>query len=551
MYRALYRKYRPRTFDDVVGQEHITVTLKNEIALGRVSHAYLFTGSRGTGKTTCSKIIAKAVNCPHQEGGNPCGVCEVCRGIDDGSILDVSEIDAASNNGVDNIRQLREEAFFTPGVVKYRVYIIDEAHMLSTGAFNALLKMMEEPPEHVLFILATTEIHKVPATILSRCQRFDFRRIPSQVIAARLGEIAAQEQLQLEGEAALLIARLSDGGMRDALSLLDLCAAATEEITAAAVRKAAGVAVSDRLFAIAQGVQQQDAAAVLEQVNQLAAEGADYSILCGQLIAHYRNLMICHAVKEPAELIACLPEELPRYQAQAGRYSTGGVMSALTLLQEALGRMGRSAHKRTELEMALVQLCNPQEGSDLPALLARVERLEDALYRLQAASGGEGTARRNEEAAPPYASPAPGRVTGLAEQEPAAPAVEALVPPRMEEPAPAAAKPAPAAVPFDQWAQVLARLEKKNQPLHGALRASEAYLQGNRVLIHSENEFFLQLVRGNQKAKSDLKEAIAQVTGRALSIGPYRAPAASQRPTDPLEEVLQDITAMGIPVEIE
>ena len=247
MYQALYRKYRPTSFDDVVGQKHITDILRQEVASGRIAHAYLFTGSRGTGKTTCSKILAKAVNCPHQSGGNPCGVCDVCRGIDNGSITDVLEIDAASNNGVDNIRDLRAETNFTPASVKYRIYIIDEAHMLSIGAANALLKILEEPPEYVIFILATTELHKIPATILSRCQRFSFKRISPEVISQRVKDVASRENLEIDNDAADMIAKLADGGMRDALSLLDLCSGLGKKITMDTVIESAGLAGSETL----------------------------------------------------------------------------------------------------------------------------------------------------------------------------------------------------------------------------------------------------------------------------------------------------------------
>ncbi len=247
MYQVLYRKWRPQTFADVVGQPHVTASLTGAVQSGRLSHAYLFTGSRGTGKTSCAKILAKAVNCERPVDGNPCNACDTCRGIDSGSILDVIEIDAASNNGVDNIRDLREEANYTPTHAKYRVYIIDEVHMLSTGAFNALLKTLEEPPEHVKFILATTEVHKLPSTILSRCQRFDFKRIEPQDIADRLKFVAVQENISLTDDGAMLIARVSDGAMRDALSLLDRCAAYGEAITETVVSDAAGLAGRERL----------------------------------------------------------------------------------------------------------------------------------------------------------------------------------------------------------------------------------------------------------------------------------------------------------------
>ncbi len=368
MYQALYRKYRPKNFDEVVGQEHITSVLKQEIASGRIGHAYLFTGSRGTGKTSCSKIIAKAVNCPHQQDGNPCGVCDICRGIDDGSILDVTEIDAASNNGVDNIRQLREEANFTPAVTNYRVYIIDETHMLSTGAFNALLKIMEEPPEHVIFILATTEVHKIPATILSRCQRFDFKRISPQVIAQRVIEVCQRENIDIQLPAAELIGRLAEGGMRDALSLLDVCRSSSEQITVEQVRQSAGLAVSDSLFAIGDAVLAQDIPAVLQEIDRMFANSVDFEKMCVQLISHYRGLMMAKALKDPENFVPGLSQDKEALTKQASRYSMGQILYSLTVLQDTLSRMGKTTQTRTELEMAVIRLTNPasDRSLDLP-----------------------------------------------------------------------------------------------------------------------------------------------------------------------------------------
>lgn len=270
MYKVLYRKWRPQVFADVVGQPQVTITLKNELMAGRIAHAYLFTGSRGTGKTTCAKILAKAVNCLDLHDGDPCGNCEICRGIESGSVMDIVEIDAASNNGVDNIRMLREEANFTPAAAKYRVYIIDEVHMLSTGAFNALLKTLEEPPEHVIFILATTEVHKLPATILSRCQRFDFRRIPPQEIAGRLTYVAEQENAVLEEQAGLLLARLADGALRDALSLLDQCLGRSKQVTLEVVQETVGLVGRDHLFALSEAVRGHDSSSALVRVQRRA-----------------------------------------------------------------------------------------------------------------------------------------------------------------------------------------------------------------------------------------------------------------------------------------
>ena len=314
MYQVLYRKWRPQVFSDVAGQPHVTDTLRRELQEGRLSHAYLFTGSRGTGKTTCAKILAKAVNCLHPVDGNPCNECEICKGIDSGSILDVIEIDAASNNGVDNIRDLREEANFTPVAAKYRVYIIDEVHMLSIGAFNALLKTLEEPPSYVLFILATTEVHKLPATILSRCQRFDFRRIPPEDIAARLEYVAGQEGMELAHDAALLIARIADGALRDALSLLDQCAGRSKQITVEIVSEAAGLAGRGHLYELSAALRAEDSARRSPCLDELHQGSCDMERLCGDLIDHFRNLMIAKTVPTLASSLSAPRVSFSRFR---------------------------------------------------------------------------------------------------------------------------------------------------------------------------------------------------------------------------------------------
>ena len=350
MRQALYRLYRPRTFEEVVGQEPIVTVLKNEMRQGQPSHAYLFVGSRGTGKTTCAKLVAKAVNCLDLRDGSPCGECAVCRGVDDGSLLDVVEIDAASNNGVDSIRDLRSEAVFTPAVARYRVYIIDEVHMLSTSAFNALLKILEEPPEHVIFILATTEIQKVLPTIISRCQRFDFQRIESEIIARRLAEVAGREGFSLDGDAASLIARLSDGGMRDALSLLDVCAANTDAVTVETVAAAAGLAGSAHLMELTGRILAGDTQGMLEALSALIQKGMEPQRLAEQLAAHYRNLMLAKTLERPERLLDCLPTEIETLRAQAGEIALPDLLQSITALQDAAARMSRSTAKRAELE---------------------------------------------------------------------------------------------------------------------------------------------------------------------------------------------------------
>ncbi len=379
MYQALYRKWRPKTFEDVVGQEHITTTLKNEIRQGRPAHAYLLMGSRGTGKTTCAKLIAKAVNCLSPRDGSPCGECEICRGIDSGAMVDVVEIDAASNNGVDSIRDLREEANFLPNVTKYRVYIIDEAHMLSIGAVNALLKIMEEPPEHVIFILATTEVNKIPATIQSRCQRFDFKRIDTDTIAARLTYVAGQEGIAMDQEAAALIARLADGGMRDALSLLDLCRAHSNEVTVHTVSEAAGLIGQDYLFDLAEAVAAGDLSRLMDIIAQVGGQSVEYDRLCAQMVSHFRNLLMITASKTPEELIVCLPETLERYRAQAGIFTPARLIYAIRTLQEVQNAMTRTSARRTELEIGAIKLCDPRLNQSPEALLDRMDKLEAKL----------------------------------------------------------------------------------------------------------------------------------------------------------------------------
>ena len=361
MYRALYRKWRPQRFEDVVGQRAIVTALKNQITAGRVGHAYLFTGVRGTGKTTCAKIFAKAGNCLHPEGGDPCGKCEICKGIDNGSLLDVVEMDAASNNGVDDIRDLRDETAYTPSACQYKVYIIDEVHMLSTAAFNALLKTLEEPPAHVIFILATTEIQKVPATILSRCQRYDFTRIGPEDIARRVEYIAGEEKLELTSDGAELIARLADGALRDALSILDTCAGVTAKIDADVVRRMAGVTDRSYLFHISDALEAQDAAAALAQLAQLRQQSVDVKRLTEELIAHYRALMLAALPGGQALLSGVSPEEEALYLQKGPEMGQREAIRAIRTLGTALEHMTRGSDQRIELELALFSLSEPPQ----------------------------------------------------------------------------------------------------------------------------------------------------------------------------------------------
>ena len=384
LYRALYRKWRPQVFSDVSGQNHITETLKNEISSGRLSHAYLFTGSRGTGKTTCAKILAKAVNCLNPQDGSPCNECSICRGIDDGSILDVTEIDAASNNSVDNIRDLRDEVNFTPAAAKYRVYIIDEVHMLSSGAFNALLKTLEEPPQHVLFILATTEVQKLPATILSRCQRFDFRRIPPEDIAQRLLTVAENEKLQLDNDAALLIARVADGALRDALSILDQCAGYNEPITVKTVGNAAGLLGKDYLFEISDAILNGDSSAVLNIIDRLHSSSCDMERLMSELVNHFRNIMMAKTTKNPEKFIVSTPEELAKYKENGQKMTYGSLLHIMETLCKEASQLKYSSHQRAQTETTLIRLCTPALSTDNEAIVRRIDELEAQLMLIKA-----------------------------------------------------------------------------------------------------------------------------------------------------------------------
>ncbi len=480
MYRALYRKWRPQRFEDVVGQRAIVAALKNQVASGRVGHAYLFTGVRGTGKTTCAKIFAKAVNCLNPQGGDPCCQCAVCRGIDGGSILDVVEMDAASNNGVDDIRDLRDETAYTPSSCTYKVYIIDEVHMLSTAAFNALLKTLEEPPAHVIFILATTEIQKVPATIRSRCQRYDFTRISPEDIAGRVAQVAAAEQLSLTDKAAALIARLADGALRDALSILDTCAGVTADIDENVVRRMAGVTDRSYLFRISQAVSARDAAGALAELAALRQQSVDVKRLTEELIAHYRSLMLA-ALPGGQELLSGVsPDEEALYLEQGPALGRREAVRAIRALGVALEHMARGSDQRIELELALFSLTEPaqtQQAAAVPAAAAA----QPARQAVPAASQPV----RQETTVRPFASapvsPAPAASTAAPAaqspqdlppwEEPAAPAAPAAqstqdLPP-WEEPA------APATAPAAQSAQDLPPWEEPAAPAAPAAQSTQ------------------------------------------------------------------------------
>lgn len=376
MYQALYRKYRPLVFDDVIGQQHVVDTIKNQITNNKISHAYMFTGTRGTGKTTCAKILARAVNCEHPVNGDPCNECFACKGILNGSLLDVIEIDAASNNGVDNIRELREDVMFTPASTKYKVYIIDEVHMLSIQAFNALLKTLEEPPSHIIFVFATTEIHKVPQTILSRCQRFDFKRISADDIKNRLDVVAQKENIILENDAAQLIASLADGAMRDALSILDRCIDGTNSVTLSVVERTVGLCPFDEILSSLQMIASEDTEGMLDFYSECRKNSKDPVSLFSELCSYFRDMIVLKLSKNPARFLKYDTENIDKLKAVVQNYTIEKIIRCINILQNGIYDLNRFKDKHIMAEMALIKLTNPKVGGDYDDLNARLSKLE-------------------------------------------------------------------------------------------------------------------------------------------------------------------------------
>lgn len=437
MYQALYRKWRPKTFEDVIGQSHITETLKRQVADGRLSHAYLFTGTRGTGKTTCAKILSKAVNCEHPVNGNPCNACASCLGIESGGFLDVLELDAASNNGVEQIRALRDEAVYAPANVKRRVYIVDEVHMLTTSAFNALLKILEEPPEHLMFILATTELHKVPATILSRCQRFSFKRITPEDVQQRLSYVAQQEQIDLRPDGAELLSRLADGALRDGLSLLDQCAAVGGTLDAAAVLSTLGLAGNLQTAQLMRCVLAEDAQNALLLLDEMYVGGKDMGAVLSALSTLARDLLIRMTAPKGGASLLSGGYDSATLEELGGQVSAARLIAIVSLLQETAAQLMRSTNLRTDVELCLLKLCDTSLSGDLTALVARVKRLENGLKRLYESPGATAPERANPNApiAVPVVQSAPSGAGNPAMVQPPvrvetapAPAVAAEVP---------------------------------------------------------------------------------------------------------------------------
>ena len=506
LYQALYRKWRPKTFDDVIGQDQVTKTLKNEVSTGKISHAYLFTGSRGTGKTSCAKILAKAINCAEPLNGNPCGKCEICKSIEADSILDISEIDAASNNGVENIRNMREEVMFSPTKCKYRVYIVDEVHMLSTGAFNAFLKILEEPPSHVVFILATTEVHKIPATILSRCQRFDFKRITPEQILKRMLYVCKQESIEIEEEAAKIIANSADGAMRDALSILDQCAnSCKNKIDAASVRNILGIAGTEYIKEIAENIFNSNYKFCLDLISDMYSESKNMAKLCEEVTEYFRLLMIEKVTKNQTK------------PSDNQNVSTEDILYCLDILQEAYKNMALGTNKKIELEIALVKLCKRFSH-------------ETEQPNKNIAPKPETKAQNNPEPKKEKSAPPPIIKNTIIEAK------------NSDTPEPC----------FEMWDKILEKLKQDAslKSLYISLMGSKAHENKNYILIDSKNDLAFELLR-KPETRNALKKIIKETTGKQYNLGPYKPQMPKEEKSDPLQNLIDNAKKGGININLE
>ncbi len=495
-YKALYRKWRPVDFDDVSGQSAITDILKYEVASGKLSHAYLFCGSRGTGKTSCAKILAKAVNCLSPKDGNPCNMCEACKSIDAGIATDVIEMDAASNNGVDNVRDMKDEIAFTPALLKYRVYIIDEVHMMSASAFNALLKTLEEPPSYVIFILATTELHKLPTTIVSRCQRFDFKRISTASIILRLKHIAAAEGIALADDGARVIARVARGGMRDAVSLLELCAGSQRTVDSELVFETVGSGNRDSSYRLIRAILERDFATVYSTVSEVVEKSGDVSVFWQELIDSYRDIMVVKNTDKAKEYLDLTDAEYELLSSLAKEFTPARLAYHTSILEGAMGDMQRAFNaKRSIAEIALTRMCDAKTSMTPEALALRVDELERELSIIK-----------------------------LSGAQPSAPVPDAVkvLPARKEEPAPQNADPAPlneasavkteaqADRSFAAWRGVVSRIGEIKRPLSVQLVNSQAFIKADGTYLIRMNAFFARMLSSNEQDLSIVRGVIAE-----------------------------------------
>lgn len=569
-YQVLYRKYRPKTFSDVVGQPQVTTTLVNELKSGRTNHAYLFTGTRGTGKTSCAKILAKAVNCLNPQNGEPCCECEICKGIDRGEVFDVVEMDAASNRGIDDIRKIVEKIAFTPERGRYRVFIIDEVHMLTTEAFNALLKTLEEPPSHVIFILATTEVHKLPATILSRCQRFDFHRISAADLASRVKFVTETEGGTITDEAALLIAVIADGAVRDALSLLDRCLSLSNSVDIETVRTAAGLAQKDYLLSLASSCVNKNSERAMSTLNKLYNDSKDMSKLCDELINHYRSLMLIKTVRNPRELIVMSDEEYDTAYDQAQILSLADIVYAMDVLQNAFERMARGADNRIELEIALVKLSAPELDSSIESLLSRISALEKAVkcgipapvaaqkpVEPEKSEDIEVTSKVNYNSKVEISEPL--QSITATEEKPEKKSIEVTAKRSQEaSSAPAIQKPKPRtkadmdsimqnAQPLISWPEIVDNLKKYSRAIASSFEGTNAYVSGDYLLIDAKTDIPFKLLQ-NSSQRENLRQAVQEITGKRYILGPYKPGEEKKEAVNPLDTLASELRAQGIDV---
>ena len=536
MYQALYRKYRPQTFSDVVGQKGVTDTLRAQLETGKLSHAYLFTGTRGTGKTSCAKILAKAVNCLDPQDGNPCNCCAACRAIDDGSCMDVLEIDAASNNGVDSVRILRDDAIYTPSEVKKRVYIIDEVHMLSIAAFNALLKIIEEPPEHLLFILATTELNKVPATILSRCQRFSFRRLRPEDIAGRLNFIAYQEGIQIEPAALRLLSRLADGALRDGVSLLDQCASAcTGELTEELVCRTLGLAGAKRTAELLMAAAKQDTAAALSIFETLYAEGKDLGALFDELSALCRDLLVLKAAPQSGiSMLSGIADEAQAVELEKC-LTPAELLRDLSLVQAAKGAVGKNADARVAAELCLMQLCEPALKLDLSSLGARVSKLESRLASgdfapARAAAKAEPQPESEDDDRPPFPDDADDPLAGLAPP-----------PSQPQSPADSAPQTGAQAELDRRWPELAASMREdlgvRERGFFAPGGPVRAVLKGDTLILTAQTQFVLDIIK-NPRVQQLAAQKASAFFGRPMQAQFALAGQTDASGKDPMDALI-------------
>ena len=536
VYQALYRKYRPQTFSDVVGQKGVTDTLRAQLETGKLSHAYLFTGTRGTGKTSCAKILAKAVNCLDPQDGNPCNCCAACRAIDDGSCMDVLEIDAASNNGVDSVRILRDDAIYTPSEVKKRVYIIDEVHMLSIAAFNALLKIIEEPPEHLLFILATTELNKVPATILSRCQRFSFRRLRPEDIAGRLNFIAYQEGIQIEPAALRLLSRLADGALRDGVSLLDQCASAcTGELTEELVCRTLGLAGAKRTAELLMAAAKQDTAAALSIFETLYAEGKDLGALFDELSALCRDLLVLKAApKRGISMLSGIADEAQAVELEKC-LTPAELLRDLSLVQAAKGAVGKNADARVAAELCLMQLCEPALKLDLSSLGARVSKLESRLASgdfapARAAAKAEPQPESEDDDRPPFPDDADDPLAGLAPP-----------PSQPQSPADSAPQTGAQAELDRRWPELAASMREdlgvRERGFFAPGGPVRAVLKGDTLILTAQTQFVLDIIK-NPRVQQLAAQKASAFFGRPMQAQFALAGQTDASGKDPMDALI-------------